>query len=202
MTLGKVCVPGSSPLGAFAARNSDRPVSTIVRLGRQTAPTIDPIVYAFRKETPRSTTASKWGVFTFGFPKAAIPSGRRSSARTNTTFGGGAAPAARPVSRRAEAKATEPVIMNLRREVLRITRCSCRVCVPKDTWSVGTRPAHIYTRTRSGTSSSALWWHCGPVCGTVHLDTGAMPQTQKPSTDRPKGNRHAVRYRLDEIQVH
>src|SRR5438105_302 len=59
----------------------------MVRLGVQTAGTIDPIVYAWVKARPRSVSLSRFGVLICALPIAPMQSGRKSSARMKSTFG-------------------------------------------------------------------------------------------------------------------
>ena len=69
-------------------RQRERPVISMVRLGRQTAPIMEPMQYALLKVNPRATNRSRFGVWISELPNAPIVSQRWSSVRISRIFGG------------------------------------------------------------------------------------------------------------------
>ena len=51
-------------------RERERPVISMVRLGRQTAPIMEPMQYALLNVKPRATNRSKFGVWISELPSA------------------------------------------------------------------------------------------------------------------------------------
>lgn len=75
--------PGAGP----PMRKSERPVSSMLRLGQHTAGCVPPMMNALRKTVPRRTRPSRWGVRKSGRPSAPIVSARWSSVRMSRMFG-------------------------------------------------------------------------------------------------------------------